>query len=93
MLPAGIGNADVQAMVEAAFSDSTIISVIGANDVQFDLSPRALVALKGAGVSEQVIEAMIAAEAEKSRVRGRRSRRAPSSPRRRHRSSTRGSRR
>jgi hypothetical protein len=63
---AGIGNADVQAMVEAAFSDSTIISVIGANDVQFDLSPRALVALKGAGVSEQVIEAMIAAEGEKN---------------------------
>ncbi len=67
-LPSGIGNADVQAMVEAAFSDSTIISVIGANDAQFDLSPRALVALKGAGVSEQVIEAMIAAEAEKGRA-------------------------
>jgi hypothetical protein len=61
----GIGNADVQAMVEAEFSDSTIISIIDANDVQFDLSPRALVALKGAGVSEQVIEAMLAAEAEK----------------------------
>jgi len=68
LLPAGIGNADVQAMVEAAFSDSTIISVIGANDVQFDLSPRALVALKGAGVSEQVIEAMIAAEGQKARA-------------------------
>jgi hypothetical protein len=62
---AGIGNADVQAMVEAEFSDSTIISIIDANDVQFDLSPRALVALKGAGVSEQVIEAMLAAEAKK----------------------------
>jgi hypothetical protein len=68
VLPAGIGNADVQAMVEAAFSDSTIISVIRANDVQFDLSPRALVALKGAGVSEQVIEAMIAAQAEQGRA-------------------------
>jgi hypothetical protein len=67
-LPAGIGNADVQTMVEAAFSDSTIIAVIGANDVQFDLSPRALVALKGAGVSEQVIETMIAAEAGKNRA-------------------------
>ena len=62
----GIGNADVQSMVEAAFSDSTIISVIGANEVQFDLSPRALVALKTTGVSEQVIEAMIAAEADKA---------------------------
>jgi hypothetical protein len=66
--PGGIGNGDVQAMVAAEFSDSTIISVIGANLVQFDLSPRALVALKGAGVSERVIEAMIAAEAEKKRI-------------------------
>ncbi len=64
--PAGIGNADIQEMVGAEFSDSTIIAVIHANDVQFDLSPRALVALKGAGVSEQVIEAMIAAEAAKA---------------------------
>ena len=63
--PAGIGNADIQEMVGAEFSDSTIIAVINANDVQFDLSPRALVALKGAGVSEHVIEAMIAAEAAK----------------------------
>ena len=60
--PGGIGNADVQAMVEAEFADSTIVAVINANDVQFDLSPRALVALKGAGVSEPIIEAMIAAE-------------------------------
>jgi hypothetical protein len=64
-VPGGIGNADIQEMAAAQFSDSTIIAVIGANDVRFDLSPRALVALKGAGVSEQVIEAMIAAEAEK----------------------------
>jgi hypothetical protein len=64
----GIGNLDVQAMVEAEFSDSTIIAVIDANDVQFDLSPRALVALKGAGVSEPIIEAMIAAEAAKESI-------------------------
>jgi hypothetical protein len=65
--PTGIGNADIQEMVAAGFSDSTIIAVIGANAVEFDLSPRALVALKGAGVSEQVIESMLAAEAEKKR--------------------------
>jgi hypothetical protein len=64
---AGIGNADVQEMVAARFNDSTIIAVIGANEVQFDLSPRALVALKSAGVSEQVIEAMIAAATAKTR--------------------------
>ena len=66
--PSGIRNADVQSMVEAQFSDSMIITVIGANEAAFDLSPRALVALKSAGVSEQVIEAMLAAEAEKKRA-------------------------
>lgn len=60
--PSGISNADVQSMVEAEFSDATIIAVIGANAVAFDLSPRALVALNGAGVSEEVIAAMIEAE-------------------------------
>jgi hypothetical protein len=64
--PAAVGNADVQSMVEAEFSDDTIIAVIGANAVAFDLSPRALVALKGAGVSENVIAAMIEAEEAKS---------------------------
>jgi hypothetical protein len=64
---AGVGNAEVLEMVAAEFSDSTIIAAIGANVVDFDLSPRALVALKGAGVSETVIEAMIAAEAQQTR--------------------------
>ncbi|HUQ53053.1 MAG TPA: hypothetical protein VM692_12585 [Gammaproteobacteria bacterium] len=66
--PVGIGNGDVLAMVEAQFSDATIVSIIGANDARFDLSPRALVGLKGAGVSEDVIAAMIAAAAEKRDV-------------------------
>jgi hypothetical protein len=65
---AGIRNADVQAMAEAQFSESTIIAAIEANDVEFDLSPRALVALKTAGVSEPVIEAMLAAGSEKNRA-------------------------
>ena len=63
---AGVGNAEIEEMVAAGFSDSTIIAVIGANAVAFDVSPRALVALKSAGVSEQVIEAMLAAEAAKA---------------------------
>ena len=58
-----VGNADIQEMAAAQFSDSTIIAAIDANVVEFDLSPRALVALKSAGVSEPVIEAMLAAEA------------------------------
>jgi len=61
--PSGVGNAEIQDMVAAGFSDSTILAVIRANDVEFDVSPRALVALKKAGVSEPVIEAMLAAEA------------------------------
>lgn len=60
---APVGNADIQEMAAAQFSDSTIIAVIDANEVEFDLSPRALVALKNAGVSEPVIEAMLAAQA------------------------------
>ena len=55
--PAGVGNAEIQEMVAAGFGDSTIVAVIDANVVAFDVSPRALVALKSAGVSEPVIEA------------------------------------
>ena len=92
-----ITNDDVGAMVSAEFSDSTIVAIIGANLVQFDLSPRALVALKSGGVSERVIEAMIAAEAEKKRAAVPASaepvapvRAPPRRPRRRLRRSTRG---
>jgi hypothetical protein len=63
---AGVGNTEIQEMVAAGFSDSTIVAVIDANAVAFDVSPRALVALKSAGVSEQVIEAMLTAEAAKN---------------------------
>src|SRR5690606_15333812 len=67
-VPAAVGNADIQEMVAAEFSDSTIIAVIRANTVDFDVPPRALVALKTAGVSEQVIEAMLAAVEEQRRA-------------------------
>lgn len=67
-VPGNVGNADIQEMVAAKFSDSTIIAVIDANVVAFDLSPRALVALKNAGASEQVIEAMLAAAAAENRA-------------------------
>jgi hypothetical protein len=62
----GIGNSDVLEMVAAEFSDSTIVAVIEVNPTEFDLSPRSLVSLKEAGVSERVIEAMLAAEAAKA---------------------------
>ena len=60
--PPGVGNDEVREMTDAAFSDSTILAVIAANPTRFDVSPRALVTLKNAGVSERVIEAMLAAE-------------------------------
>ena len=59
---AGVGNAEVLEMVAAEFSDETIAAVIAANPPRFDVSPRALVALKNSGASERVIEAMLAAE-------------------------------
>ena len=59
---AGIGNSEVLEMVAAQFSDETIVAVIAANPPRFDVTPRALVALKNDGVSERVIEAMLSAE-------------------------------
>lgn len=58
----GIGNEGVLAMARAEFSESTILAAIAANPTHFDVSPRALVALKTGGVPEGVIEAMLAAE-------------------------------
>jgi hypothetical protein len=66
--PRAVGNDDIEEMVAAEFSDSTIIAVIDANVVEFDLTPRALVSLKNAGVSEQVIEAMLAAATAEKRT-------------------------
>jgi hypothetical protein len=63
-----IGNEDVRAMASAQFGESTILATIAANPTSFDVSPRALVALKGGGVSERVIEAMIAAESAKKQA-------------------------
>jgi hypothetical protein len=63
--PIGVGNDDVREMTQAQFSETTILAVIAANPTRFDVAPRALVALKAAGVSERVIEAMLAAETAK----------------------------
>jgi hypothetical protein len=55
-------NEDVLAMVDAAFSETLIKATMEANATAFDVSPRALVALKSAGVPETVIEAMLVNE-------------------------------
>lgn len=66
--PAEMVNRDVVQMAEGEFSDATIVAAIRANPIRFDISAGALLALKEAGVSEPVIEAMLAAEAERRRA-------------------------
>ncbi|MBN1237005.1 MAG: hypothetical protein JXB36_00815 [Gammaproteobacteria bacterium] len=61
----GITNADVVDMVAADFGPTTIEAAIDANPSRFDVSPKALLALKRDGVPEQVIKAMLEAEAAK----------------------------
>jgi hypothetical protein len=55
-----VTNADVIRMARAGISDQTIILAIQRGPVQFDTSPQALIALKGAGVSDQVLNAILA---------------------------------
>lgn len=57
-----MGNEDVLELVRAEFSDATIKAAIEANATAFDVTPRSLVALKAAGVSEDLMETMLAIE-------------------------------
>src|SRR5439155_25610356 len=52
-------NDDVVEMVKAGFEESTVVKLIQSSDTSFDTSVSALIALKKAGVSEQVISAML----------------------------------
>jgi hypothetical protein len=52
-------------MVKAGLAETTIVSAIGANDTQFDLSSTGLQSLNQAGVGSKVIRAMLAADAKK----------------------------
>ncbi len=58
-------NAEVVKMVKAGLQDSTILSVIAASDSDFDVSVDGLLALKEAGVSAPVMDAMLAAKNKK----------------------------
>ena len=59
-LAAPLGNDDVIRMVRGGLSDATVIQAIDASEPAFDTSPDALVKLKQAGVSEAVIQRMLA---------------------------------
>lgn len=52
-------------MIEAGFDEETIVKAIVASDTNFDTSVAALLALKRAGVSERIVQAMLDAEARK----------------------------
>jgi len=56
-------NDDVVQMVKAGFDEATIVKAIQANETNFDASVDALVALKTAGASKPIIDAMLEAEA------------------------------
>jgi hypothetical protein len=56
----GLTNDDVSKMVRAQLSTNIILTTIRSANAKFDLSPSGLIALKDAGVSEQIIEAMLA---------------------------------
>ena len=53
-------NAAVVKLVRAGFKEKTVIAIINARPVSFDLSPDRLIELKKGGVPERVILAMIA---------------------------------
>ncbi len=53
-------NASVVKLVRAGFREKTVIAIIGARPVNFDLTPERLIELKKSGVGERVILAMIA---------------------------------
>jgi glutaredoxin len=54
-------NEDVLEMVEAGFAEATVLEAIQANEVDFDTSVDALLALKNAGVGENIILEMLGA--------------------------------
>ena len=53
-------NASVVKLVRAGFREKTVIAIINARPVRFDLSPDRLIELKKSGVPERVILAMLA---------------------------------
>jgi len=55
-------NDDIISMTQQGFNASLIIKAIQTSETHFDVSPQALSALKSAGVSQDVMEAMLSAQ-------------------------------
>src|SRR5579863_3598451 len=58
-------NQDIVRMTKASFDDATIVKTIESHTAAFDLSVDALIKLKESGVSQPVIQAMLATNAER----------------------------
>src|SRR5216684_888794 len=66
-----VTNADVVSMTTAKLSDAVIVGAVQqAAEADFDLSPSALIALKNAGVSDRVLQAMQARRATAAQPNG-----------------------
>ena len=63
-----ITNSDVISMTKAGIGEQTIILAIQRGPVKFDISPQALIALKIDGVSDSVLNAMLASDNSKSQA-------------------------
>lgn len=62
---APLTNNDVEQMLAEGLTDEVVVQAISANDVNFDVSPTGLLALKKANVSDKVVQAMLGAESRK----------------------------
>ena len=60
-----LSNDDIVKLAKNGFGDDVIIAMIEANDTAFDVSIGGLTALKDAGISSPVMQAMLKAEAKK----------------------------
>ena len=69
-VPSEITNSDVISMTKAGIGEQTIILAIQRAPVRFDTSPNALIALKSAGVSDNVLNTMLSSARNKVQTGG-----------------------
>src|ERR1700676_2123576 len=59
---------DIIRMTKSGLGESTILAVMQASPTGFDISPNALISMKSAGVTQNVINAVVAAGTNKSKA-------------------------
>ena len=63
-------NDDILDLVTSGLSGESIVTIIAASDTAFDTSPEAITELRNSGVTQRVMDAMLAAEAKKAPAAG-----------------------